>query len=597
MRFESFWVGRHEYVVAGTLGGPPRFLQGPLVRVSQVEASAILREGLRNHLFRDRLVRWLIEEERYRGQVDYDHIIEGLMRELRAGPFGRFVVWRINIPRPHLVLRRPEPISLRDLLPDAVPEPPPLSRPTWIEMSIVSARGELYSEASIEVRMPGGTLRTARLDSSAKWRADDIAQPGTCFVKLVGELSISGGVEPKSSSTHQMTLAQLRSGVVLATGQKHVLVVTAPVTCVRLAGLFFDTNKSFLLPSAVPGIRKLIQIYADHPGAELLIVGHTDRSGEVEYNNSLSLERAEAVVAYLTEDVDAWLKWYESSVPSPKRWGEPIDILMIHALPEARPDAAVKNTILWFQETYKDRHDLGPDPVDGVLGPLTRRAIITEYMALDGTTLPSEIAPIPHGCGESFPTHSSTNAGDDDPIDRRVELFVFDEGVAPRPSAQISGPEAAEYPVWQAAVTETIEMSAGELLVIQLVGRDGTPLTQARYEVDLDGVLSGGTTEDGRVVAMLNRGTSTGILRVWSTPDAEAPDFVTELSVGLRPANDVSGAQARLQNLGFGIDEVSGALDNETKAALAGFQTMHELPETSVLDASTVTKLVEIHGC
>ena len=55
--------------------------------------------------------------------------------------------------------------------------------------------------------------------------------------------------------------------------------------------------------------------------AALLVVGHTDTTGEPEYNDRLSLERAEATNAYLTDDVDAWLTWYGTDRPPEKRWG------------------------------------------------------------------------------------------------------------------------------------------------------------------------------------------------------------------------------------------------------------------------------------
>ena len=51
------------------------------------------------------------------------------------------------------------------------------------------------------------------------------------------------------------------------------------VSCVRLVGAFFDTNKCFLLPSAMTGIRKLVEVYDKHPNGEMLVVGHTDTSG------------------------------------------------------------------------------------------------------------------------------------------------------------------------------------------------------------------------------------------------------------------------------------------------------------------------------
>src|SRR5262249_49372999 len=75
---------------------------------------------------------------------------------------------------------------------------------------------------------------------------------------------------------------------------------------VRLVGMFFDTDKTFLLPSAMHGIRGIRRQYDLHPDSNLLIVGHTDTAGREQHNSSLSLERADAIAAYLTNDVPAW---------------------------------------------------------------------------------------------------------------------------------------------------------------------------------------------------------------------------------------------------------------------------------------------------
>ena len=90
----------------------------------------------------------------------------------------------------------------------------------------------------------------------------------------------------------RLTLKELRAGVDLATNQTHTITVVGGVDRVRLAGMFFDLEKCFLLPSAMRGIREIKTQYDAHPGANLLVVGHTDTAGKDAYNLTLSLERA-----------------------------------------------------------------------------------------------------------------------------------------------------------------------------------------------------------------------------------------------------------------------------------------------------------------
>ena len=132
-------------------------------------------------------------------------------------------------------------------------------------------------------------------------------------------------------------------------------------------------------------------MYREFPKAKLLCVGHTDPSGKPDYNDKLSLERAETAVAYLTDDVEAWYVWYDPGKPEENRWGSKEDAAMIAAMPDFGEREANEETVRWYQRT----RGLA---VDGVAGPETRHALIGEYMALDGTSLPRGIEAIAHGC-------------------------------------------------------------------------------------------------------------------------------------------------------------------------------------------------------
>jgi N-acetylmuramoyl-L-alanine amidase len=62
------------------------------------------------------------------------------------------------------------------------------------------------------------------------------------------------------------------------------------------------------------------------------------------------------------------------------------------------------------------------------------------------------------------------------------------------------------------------------------------------------------------------------------------------------PESEVSGAQARLRNLGYYDGDATGELNESTAAALTLFQQRQGLRETGKLDAATQQKLRDAHG-
>ena len=76
---------------------------------------------------------------------------------------------------------------------------------------------------------------------------------------------------------------------------------------VRLNNLFFDTNKSDILPHSIPELRRAAQIIIKY-NKKVEIAGHTDNVGTVESNKGLSMRRAESVRDFLiAEGCDASL--------------------------------------------------------------------------------------------------------------------------------------------------------------------------------------------------------------------------------------------------------------------------------------------------
>lgn len=68
---------------------------------------------------------------------------------------------------------------------------------------------------------------------------------------------------------------------------------------IQLKNIYFDLDKSDLLPRSFVELNKLKGILQSNPAMTIEIHGHTDIQGESDYNHDLSFERSKSVTAYL----------------------------------------------------------------------------------------------------------------------------------------------------------------------------------------------------------------------------------------------------------------------------------------------------------
>ena len=68
---------------------------------------------------------------------------------------------------------------------------------------------------------------------------------------------------------------------------------------IALRNIFFDTGKSKLRTESNAELDRLVKLMKDVPSLKIEISGHTDNTGSASLNNSLSQDRAQAVVDYL----------------------------------------------------------------------------------------------------------------------------------------------------------------------------------------------------------------------------------------------------------------------------------------------------------
>ena len=68
---------------------------------------------------------------------------------------------------------------------------------------------------------------------------------------------------------------------------------------IALRNIFFDTGKSTLRPESNAELDRLVALLKDVPNLKIELSGHTDNTGSATMNESLSQDRAQAVVDYL----------------------------------------------------------------------------------------------------------------------------------------------------------------------------------------------------------------------------------------------------------------------------------------------------------
>lgn len=415
----------------------------------------------------------------------------------------------------HLVIPAPPPA-------EQAAEGPREEKPTWFELEVVDEVGNPISGLSLT--FTSGTQQSCTTDGSGKARVDAnsgsfgsfaFASEDSVRQELKSRWSKPQGkawYKPEPGTEGQHTIVQVRrnsklGAVSVLAEETHKVVLQPRIVQAKLTGLWFDSSKSFLLPTARHSLQRIEQLYRDNPESDLLVVGHTDLAGGASYNDQLSLERAKATAAYLTDDVEAWYAWYGDDKPSDKRWGAHEDDLMIEAVADDNGETIPKDkdAIRWYQETRGLT-------VDGIAGSQTRHALLTEYMTLDHTTLPKDIRLTTHGCGENFPAQKTAD-GVAEQENRRVEIFFFDnpirppdrpDGILPPPPGDNSKPGGREYAEWLLRTQETHLLEVGRWIRLLLRYADGTPASNVTATVlHSESVESSGTT-DARGVLMIH---------------------------------------------------------------------------------------------
>lgn len=357
-----------------------------------------------------------------------------------------------------VVFRRGElgPFSLRPEVPNTVVIKPPLGK-LLVQLFDKSGRVRHAKQA---FSVSGPQPFEGETDENGLLSQDGLLQ-GDYTLKL----SIKSFADDEDEVVEEVVAPVVLVDPAVAEPQIR-MVGAAPFSVLARLHMSFNTNKAFLLPSALTAIHKLRRSYIENSPCKLLVVGHADTRGGPAFNDKLSLERAKATIAYLKDDVDAWLAFYDLT-DAKRVWGKVEDHLMLISMPDFGSKSKKEDEVTWFQRTRGLK-------VDGKAGKETRTALIEEYMSLDGTSLQDfvgEIDAVAHGAGEHFPLDDSGEkldaAPEDekrDPADRRVDLFFFDPefGISPPPPGENSAAASTQYPKWRERVASIEDLQAND---------------------------------------------------------------------------------------------------------------------------------------
>lgn len=124
------------------------------------------------------------------------------------------------------------------------------------------------------------------------------------------------------------------------------------------------------------------------------------------------------------------------------------------------------------------------------------------------------------------------------------------------------------------------------------------PFANVRYELTIERqTFEGMTDSEGKLEQMIPASARAGGLVLFSDEENGSKVIgMFSLDLGcLDPVEEITGVQARLNNLGFGCGKVDGILGKKTAEALREFQEKHDLPVTGEACSVTREKLRQIH--
>lgn len=193
----------------------------------------------------------------------------------------------------------PEPTPTAEPTPEPTPEPVDAAVDAVVDGTTAVLRGTVPDQATADALFAAaeGVLGVGNVTSELVVDPDADGDGAS--------VTLSGSIEEATAAALRAALGDAFPGAIVADG---ALEVVASVDVVAELNALFAANpvqfalgRADILPESVPILDEVAAALTQAPGLALEIEGHTDSSGDDAANLLLSLNRADAVLAYLVE--------------------------------------------------------------------------------------------------------------------------------------------------------------------------------------------------------------------------------------------------------------------------------------------------------
>ncbi len=167
----------------------------------------------------------------------------------------------------------------------------------------VNVQGMVYSEDDTGNLSPyiGADIaisqKTSPLETKVISNIQSQSDGYKVFLPAGGEYKIT-----TTADTYLTSSFEVDTRAVNASGQNTRDIILRPKKTGRtfkLENIYYDTNSAELRPESYAPLNELLLLLIDNPNITIEIGSHTDSKGDDDYNQKLSLKRAESVVDYL----------------------------------------------------------------------------------------------------------------------------------------------------------------------------------------------------------------------------------------------------------------------------------------------------------
>lgn len=172
--------------------------------------------------------------------------------------------------------------------------------------TIFTCDGDACGGRNFNHAIAEGTLYSlfGEYQAEQRYLAAKLSSPeGDTYAAIYAVMNKSGGGPNKDRTMVQLDLIELQpmedKMVVLDAGKLDAGLATDGRIAVY--GILFDFDKADIRPDSKPQLNEIATLLNERPELNILIVGHTDNEGELDYNQLLSARRASAVVDALTD--------------------------------------------------------------------------------------------------------------------------------------------------------------------------------------------------------------------------------------------------------------------------------------------------------